>query len=116
MVYKSVDAGYTWTPVLADVGGIDAQDWVYSLVVDPNAHDTIYAATHEHGPYKSSYYGDIDTWYTIQNGINDPYGLSGRAIHYQPGYYKLAHTFLWCVALRRCIQISQWRQFLVPLQ
>ncbi|MFZ0532616.1 MAG: hypothetical protein WAM09_05505 [Anaerolineales bacterium] len=84
VVYKSVDAGYTWTPVLADVGGVDAQDWVYSLAVDPNAHDTIYAATHEHGPYKSSYYGDIDTWYTIQNGINNSYGLSGRAIIISP--------------------------------
>ena len=81
VVYKSADAGNTWIPQLTDVGGADAQDWVYSIVVDPNAHDTIYAATHEHGPYKSSDYGGI--WYTIQNGINN---LSGRAITISPDY------------------------------
>lgn len=81
VVYKSEDAGNTWIPKLTEVGGADAQDWVYSMVVDPNAHDTIYAATHEHGPYKSSDYGGI--WYTIQNGIND---LSGRAIVISPEY------------------------------
>ena len=81
VVYKSDDAGDTWIPELTNVGGEDAQDWVYSLVVDPNAHDTIYAATHEHGPYKSSDYGG--TWSTIQNGINN---LSGRAILISPDY------------------------------
>jgi photosystem II stability/assembly factor-like uncharacterized protein len=81
VVYKSMDAGNSWTPVLKNVGGVDAQDWVYSLVVDPNAHDTIYAATHEHGPYKSSTYGDI--WYSIQNELSD---LSGRAIIISPDY------------------------------
>ena len=81
VVYKSVDAGNTWTPVLRNVGGINAQDWVYSLVVDPNAHNTIYAATHEHGPYKSSTYGDI--WTSIQNELSD---LSSRAIVISPDY------------------------------
>ncbi len=81
VVYKSEDAGNTWIPKLTNVGSADAQDWVYSIVVDPNAHDTIYAATHEHGPYKSSDYGGI--WYTIQNGINN---LSGRAIFISPDY------------------------------
>jgi len=81
VVYKSMDAGSTWTPVLKNVGGADAQDWAYSLVVDPNAHETIYAATHEHGPYKSSTYGD--NWYSIQNELSD---LSGRTIGISPDY------------------------------
>jgi photosystem II stability/assembly factor-like uncharacterized protein len=88
VVYKSLDAGNTWMPILTDVGGNDVQDWVYSLVVDPNAHDTIYAATHEHGPYKSSDYGNI--WNSIQNGIDN---LSGRAIIISPDYSQGSPLF-----------------------
>lgn len=79
VVYKSSDSGQTWTPSWADVG--TTQDWIYSLVVDPNDHDTIYAAAHENGPNKSSDEGGI--WYTIQNGVSD---WSGRAIGISPDY------------------------------
>jgi photosystem II stability/assembly factor-like uncharacterized protein len=79
VVYKSTDAGNTWTPALMNVGGGEAQDWVYSLVVDANQHNNVYAATHEHGPYKTIDSGD--TWFSIQNGIND---FSGRSIVISP--------------------------------
>jgi photosystem II stability/assembly factor-like uncharacterized protein len=79
VVYKSVDAGYSWEPVLVDVGGEEAQDWVYSLAINPKYSNNIYAATHEHGPYHSSDSGA--TWYSIHDGINDD---SGRSIVISP--------------------------------
>ncbi len=81
VVYRSNNAGQTWISVLQDVGGVDVQDWVYSLAVSPFHDNNVYAATHEHGPYHSSTYGD--TWYSIHDGINDD---SGRAIAISPEY------------------------------
>ena len=81
VVYKSGNAGQSWTPVLTNVGGSDVQDWVYSLAVSPIDHNNVYAATHEHGPYHSSTYGD--SWNSIHDGINDD---SGRAIVISPEY------------------------------
>jgi photosystem II stability/assembly factor-like uncharacterized protein len=81
VVYRSVNAGQTWSPVLQDVGGDDVQDWVYSLAVSPFNNNNVYAATHEHGPYHSSTYGD--SWHPIHDGINDD---SGRAIVISPEY------------------------------
>ena len=79
VVYKSIDAGQTWTPSLTNVGGNLYMDWVYSLAVNPNAPNQVFAATHENGPFRSDDYGS--TWQTIHNGINDP---SGRAIIISP--------------------------------
>jgi photosystem II stability/assembly factor-like uncharacterized protein len=79
VVYRSADAGQSWMPSLANLGS--TQDWVYSLLVDPNAHDNIYAAAHENGVYKSVNEGG--NWYPIQNGISD---LSGRSIAISPDY------------------------------
>src|SRR4030042_19286 len=79
VVYKSVDAGHSWDPVLVDVGGEGAQDWIYSLAINPKYSNNIYAASHEHGPYHSSDYGV--SWYAIHDGINDD---SGRAIIISP--------------------------------
>jgi photosystem II stability/assembly factor-like uncharacterized protein len=94
VVYKSVDAGQTWTPSLTNVGGVDAQDWIYSLAVDPNYHNNIYAASHEHGPFYS--YDAGTKWNVIDSGIKD---YSGRAIVIDPRkmdsstlYYGVWHT------------------------
>ena len=94
VVYKSVDAGQTWTSALTNVGGVDAQDWVYSLAVDPNYHNNVYAASHEHGPFYS--YDAGAKWYPIDSGITD---LSGRAIvidprksEYSTLYYGVWHA------------------------
>jgi photosystem II stability/assembly factor-like uncharacterized protein len=79
VVYKSGNAGQTWNPVLTNVGGEDVQDWAYSLAVNPNAHNNVYAAFHEHGPYHSSDSGE--SWGSIHDGINDD---SGRSIIISP--------------------------------
>ena len=81
VVYRSVNAGQAWTPVLQNVGGPEIQDWVYSLAISPFNNNNVYAATHEHGPYHSSTYGD--TWHPIHDGINDD---SGRAIVISPEF------------------------------
>ena len=81
VVYRSNNAGQTWISVLQGVGGVDVQDWVYSLAVSPFHDNNVYAATHEHGPYHSATYGD--TWYSMHEGINDD---SGRAIAISPEY------------------------------
>jgi photosystem II stability/assembly factor-like uncharacterized protein len=91
-VYKSIDAGQTWTASLLNVGGVFFQDWVYSLAVNPNAHNQVFAATHEHGPFRSDDYGS--TWYPILNGIND---TSGRAIVIspQPEFSSFLYLGVW---------------------
>jgi hypothetical protein len=94
VVYKSIDSGLSWAPVLTNVGGADQQDWVYSIAVEP-VHDwSVFAATHEHGPYHSSTYGD--SWYSAHDGIGDD---SGRAIVINPDisngtilYYGVWHN------------------------
>src|SRR4030043_497596 len=77
--YKSSEGGQSWTPSLTDVGGIGVKDWVYSLAINPNSPNQLFAATHENGPFRSDDYGS--TWHTIHDGINDP---SGRAIVISP--------------------------------
>ncbi len=79
VIYKSEDGGQTWNAVLADVGGVDDQDWAYQLVVNPEAHYAVYAAFHEHGPYRSLDYGN--SWARIREGVED---LSGRSILIDP--------------------------------
>ena len=94
VVYRSSNAGNNWTPVLADVGGENYQDWVYGLAINPKSHGIIYAATHENGPFKSLDSGA--NWFSIDTGIND---YSGRAVTINPGspggntlYYGVWHN------------------------
>ena len=92
VVYKSIDAGQTWTPSLTNVGGIGVMDWVYSLAINPNASNQVFAATHENGPFRSDDYGS--TWHAIYKGINDP---SGRAIVISPQaeYSSILYHGVW---------------------
>jgi photosystem II stability/assembly factor-like uncharacterized protein len=92
VVYESIDAGLTWIPSLTNVGGIGLQDWVYSLAINPNAPNQVFAATHENGPFRSDDYGS--TWHSIHNGINDP---SGRAIviHSQAENSSILYLGVW---------------------
>jgi photosystem II stability/assembly factor-like uncharacterized protein len=78
-VYRSTNGGASWTPSLTNAGGSDEQDWVYSLVIDPKAPNTIYAAAHETGAYRSTDYGK--SWSSINKGLDD---LTGRAILIDP--------------------------------
>jgi len=79
VVYKSRDAGATWSTSLAGIGGSEKEDWVYSLAVNPNATNVVYAASHQHGPFRSDDYGD--SWESITAGISD---ASGREIAIEP--------------------------------
>jgi photosystem II stability/assembly factor-like uncharacterized protein len=92
VVYKSIDAGQTWTSSLSNVGGTGMMDWVYSLAINPNAPNQVFAAAHENGPYRSEDYGS--TWQPIHYGI---YDLSGRAIIIspQPEYSSVLYHGVW---------------------
>ena len=92
VVYKSTDAGQTWTPSLWNVGGWNYQDWVYSLAINPNNPEQVFAATHINNPFRSDDYGA--TWHVIYNGIRDP---SGRAIVISPqsDYSSVLYHGVW---------------------
>jgi photosystem II stability/assembly factor-like uncharacterized protein len=79
VVYKSEDGGSTWSGVLTDVGGSSQEDWAYDLAIHPSSTNVVYAATHEHGAYRSLDYGG--TWQAINNGVTD---FTGRAIEPNP--------------------------------
>ena len=78
VLYKSTDAGQSWTAVLQNVGGLEAQDWVYSVTVNPHAPNYVYAATHEHGVYRSINYGL--SWFYSSEGLETDDDRTGRAI------------------------------------
>ncbi len=90
VVYRSTNAGQTWDPVLSNVGGESAQDWVYSLAVGPHDTKNVFAAAHEHGPYFSPNNGD--SWYPLPNGIQD---FSGRAIAINPASDDILYYGVW---------------------
>jgi photosystem II stability/assembly factor-like uncharacterized protein len=79
ILYKSDNGGASWRAVLENVGGTDQQDWIYSIAVLPRDPNLILAASHEHGPYRSTNYGD--TWAAASNGISDG---SGRSVVFNP--------------------------------
>lgn len=78
VLYKSEDAGQTWRAVLQNVGGLDAQDWAYSVAVNPQAPNYVYAAMHEHGVYRSVNNGEY--WFNSSEGLDTDDDRSGRAI------------------------------------
>lgn len=79
-LYRSINEGITWTPVLTNVGGSDVQDWPYDVIVNPKDHKMVFAAYHEHGVYRSLDSGDH--WQAV-NG-SDLFELSGRALVINP--------------------------------
>ncbi|MGD8751181.1 MAG: hypothetical protein PVG14_07150 [Anaerolineales bacterium] len=79
IVYKSNNGGVNWLPVLENVGGVQQEDWAYDLAIHPTSSWVIYAATHEHGAYRSQNFGEA--WVAINEGITD---LTGRAIEPHP--------------------------------
>ena len=81
VLYKSIDGGGSWYPVLADIGGDGVQDWVYSITLKANP-DLVLITSHEHGPYLS-FSGEAGSWQACQvNGLSE-YG-KGRAIAFDP--------------------------------
>ncbi len=101
ILYKSYDGGASWWPKLENIGNNPDdpfQDWIYSLAISPTSPNLIYAATHEHGAYRSTNYGEY--WQEI-NG--DPEGEdtmildeSGRAVVVQPDPTRaIAYIGVW---------------------
>jgi photosystem II stability/assembly factor-like uncharacterized protein len=79
IVYRSDNGGQSWQPVLTDVGGSGQEDWAYDLSVNRWNTNIVYAATHEHGAYRSTDYGK--SWRPINSGVSD---YTGRAIEPDP--------------------------------
>jgi photosystem II stability/assembly factor-like uncharacterized protein len=78
-LYRTTDAGDTWAPALTDVGGSSEQDWAYSVTLHPRFPNIVFAATHEHGAYRSTDYGKH--WESVNAGVTD---FSSRAVVIDP--------------------------------
>jgi photosystem II stability/assembly factor-like uncharacterized protein len=79
VLYRTTDAGANWEPVLTNVGGSSEEDWAYSVTLHPRFPNIIFAATHEHGAYRSTNSGR--DWVAINIGVTN---LSGRALVVDP--------------------------------
>lgn len=100
IVYRSVNEGINWSPVLENVGGSGQQDWAYDIVVNPKNHCMVFVAMHEYGVYRSLNCGD--SWLSMNDdGLTDqsgralainPNGIDGDALYYgtwhRTGVYK----------------------------
>jgi len=67
-IYKSLDGGLSWQPVLNGLG----RSAVSSLVIDPQEPDTLYAGVLLGGVYKTT--DGARTWQPINEGIDVPGG------------------------------------------
>lgn len=67
-ISRSKDAGKTWQIVFRG-DWFDTPDYFYNIAVHPNYNNIIYFASHEHGFYRSTNYGDV--FYPINNGVTD---------------------------------------------
>jgi photosystem II stability/assembly factor-like uncharacterized protein len=92
VVYRSDDGGASWVPKLYNLGGADYQDWAYALTIDPHSPNVLFAATHEHGVYRSLNHGD--TWRAANSGITN---FSSRAVVVGPTaeYANYVYTGVW---------------------
>jgi photosystem II stability/assembly factor-like uncharacterized protein len=92
VIYRSDNAGGNWVPKLYNLGGIDYQDWAYALTIDLNSPNILFAATHEHGVYRSINRGD--SWQAANNGISN---YSTRAVVVGPTaeYANYVYTGVW---------------------
>jgi hypothetical protein len=67
VVLKTTNGGATWTP---SAEGLNAT-WIRAIAIDPQNTDTVYAATHGYGAFKSVDAGA--SWVGINNGLTDPF-------------------------------------------
>jgi photosystem II stability/assembly factor-like uncharacterized protein len=84
--YKSIDGGNTW---MAINNGL-AEDWVYSLAIDPSTPSTVYAALHTAGVSKTTDRGV--TWNSINAGVDD---TSGRSVVVDPLHPQTVYLGVW---------------------
>ncbi len=85
-VYKSVNGGATWS---AQNNGL-AEDWVYSIAIDPTNPAVIYAALHTQGISKSI--DGAGTWTSINYGLDD---LGGRSVVVDPLHPQTVYLGTW---------------------
>lgn len=108
IVYKSENGGASWRAVLQNIGGVNQQDWIYSLAILPRDPNFILAAAHEYGVYRSLDYGE--SWATANNGITD---FSGRAVVFDPRYRNPSTAFygVWHRSglFKTTTDANQWR-------
>lgn len=89
-LFKSTDGGANWSSVFSVTN-----DWVYDIAINPNAPETMLAAAHEHGLYRSTDYGGSGGWSHIDLGGGE-YD-KGRALAFDPrswtgqAYYAAWH-------------------------
>jgi photosystem II stability/assembly factor-like uncharacterized protein len=80
IVYKSNDAGATWSPALTNIGGSKNQFWAYTIVFDLLDPKRVFAAIDgAPGLYRSLNGGS--SWSAAMEGITNP---KGRAIVFDP--------------------------------
>jgi photosystem II stability/assembly factor-like uncharacterized protein len=84
--YKSTNGGSTWTAINNGL----AEDWVYSLAIDPSTPSTVYAALHTQGISKTTDGGK--TWKTINSGLDD---TAGRAVVIDPLHPQTVYFGTW---------------------
>ncbi|MBN2116063.1 MAG: hypothetical protein JW730_05820, partial [Anaerolineales bacterium] len=89
-LFKSVDGGTNWSSVFSVTN-----DWMYDIAINPNSPETILAAAHEHGLYRSTTYGGSGEWSHVDLGGGE-YD-KGRALAFDPrswtgrAYYAAWH-------------------------
>ena len=66
MALKTTDGGATWTP---SAEGLNAT-WIRAIAIDPQNTNTVYAAAHGYGAFKSTDAGA--SWVAVNNGLTDP--------------------------------------------
>ena len=96
-LYASMDGGASWTVRLQNINGPyylgnDWNDWIYSIAIVPKAPGTIFATSHEHGPFISTNFGK--NWTQIVNGLSyDHTDQTGRSVAVDPKTISPATVF-----------------------
>ena len=86
-IYKSIDFGESWN--LIRNTGITTDAMIYSLAIDPNNSNIIYAAT-SNGVYKSNNSGE--TWVSKNSGL--PHNLT-MTLKINPNDTQILYVTLW---------------------
>jgi hypothetical protein len=92
VLFKSTNGGADWSPSLTNIGGSTINDWVYSIAIKPGSPNTVFAASHEHGPYRTTNGGA--SWASSNN--SPAIDGSGRVVRIDPQnpdtiYYGVWH-------------------------
>jgi len=93
VLYRSTNAGESWVPKLTNVGGSAQEDWVYSVTLHPKYPHLVFAATHEHGIYRSL--DSSKNWEAVNEGITS---MSTRGIVVNPNSGEVSpvlYTGVW---------------------